>query len=100
MFGPTKFRLMSAFPFVRYSATATSEKSSYVTLVNPSALSNSLAMYCGAQHRLADRRSLIAFVSSGNGVLDDNAGRSPRNPAVPASVNPFRNFRRLQLPVR
>src|SRR6266853_5970886 len=61
---------------------------------NPSACSSSSATYCGATQRPRPWTSLSVVVSGG-GSAGAGLGCKPRNPAVPTSVNPPRNLRRL-----
>jgi hypothetical protein len=93
--GPENTRLISASPEARaFETPAPPVVGTYWTSVNPSPPRNSSARYSGAAQRAGLRISLI-FVVSGGGSAATRPGCSPRNPAVPASVNPLRSLRRL-----
>src|SRR6266851_5981125 len=62
--------------------------------MNPSARRSSSATYWGARQMLGVWTSVI-FVVSGGGSAATRLACRPRSPAVPASVNPPRNLRRL-----
>ena len=66
----------------------------YCTSVNPSLCRSSSATYWGAIQMPGILINLIVVVSGG-GSAATGLGRRPRSPAVPASVNPSRNLRRL-----
>src|SRR5262249_10895894 len=66
----------------------------YCTSVKPSLYSRSCATHVGARQGGHASNSLI-FVVSGGGSAATGLGCQPRSPAVPASVNPPGNCRRL-----
>src|SRR6266511_1078405 len=68
--------------------------STYCTSVNPSRCKNSSATYCGGIQMPGFLDSLTLVVSGG-GSAATGLGYQPRSPAVPASVTPPRNLRRL-----
>src|SRR3989442_783018 len=69
-------------------------KSMYCTSVNPSLGRNSPATKSGAPQMPGSRPSLSRVVSGG-GSAATGLGCTPRSPAIPASVTPPRNRRRL-----
>src|SRR6266699_2656126 len=66
----------------------------YRTSVNPSPSRSSSATYWGATQRPVTCTS-VSFVVSGGGSATAGLGLRPRSPAVPASVSPPKNARRL-----
>jgi len=66
----------------------------YCTSVKPSALRSSSAISCGAT-QVEGIWTSLSVVVSGGGSAATSLGCKPRSPAVPASVNPSRNSRRL-----
>src|SRR5439155_269010 len=88
--------LMSAAPEVRTSEILVPTCTcTYCTSVNPSRCRSSSAIYCGASQRLPISRTSLTVAISGGGSAATGWARTPRRPAVPASVSSFRNSRRV-----
>jgi hypothetical protein len=93
--GAAKWPLRSASPDASARSTPrVPAVGAYCTSVKPSARRRSSAIHSGLRHVLGSW-AMRSRVVSGGASAAARAGRRPKTPTVPASVNPRRNFRRL-----